>query len=292
MDKVRTVNKLRLVNDFSVKTADMRNPNWAEIVSYSFKTTGFAVITHHGIRKDMIEAAYSQWADFFATDAKFRYLSKNGESGYFPYKSENAKDNPVKDLKEFYHVFFPFNNLPNGVSIAVMQNLTSKLNEIARNILWHLQSEIPKDLSKVQGETLQNMAKDSPNTLLRILHYPPLPPNAEPGAVRAAAHGDINLITLLISATQPGLEVQDLNGDWHAVECEPGALVVNVGDMLEHASNGVFKSTVHRVVNPLDENVSRYSMPFFVHPHPECVLSERYTADEYLQERLKEIGLK
>jgi isopenicillin N synthase-like dioxygenase len=114
----------------------------------------------------------------------------------------------------------------------------------------------------------------------------------EPGAVRAAAHEDINLITLLPAATQPGLEVQDLKGNWHKIECDPGTIVVNVGDMLQEASGGVFKSTTHRVVNPEGENVARYSIPLFVHPRSECVLSKKYTAGQYLDERLKEIGLK
>lgn len=284
--------RLRIVENFSVKVADMQHdPQWAEIVSYSFKKTGFAVITNHGIPKDLIDAAYAQWADFFSTDNKFRYSTKNQTSGYFSFKSENAKNNPIKDLKEFYHSFFPFNNLPNGVSIATTQNLAFKLLEIARRILLSLQEEIPKDLVKIQGETLHHMAKDSENNLLRILHYPPLQEDIETGAVRAAAHEDINLITLLVAATQPGLQVKDLHGNWHDVVCEPGSLVVNVGDMLQEASGGLFKSTTHRVVNPSGENFSRYSMPLFVHPRPECRLSSRYTADEYLNERLKELGL-
>jgi len=282
---------LRLIENFSIKTVDMRSAKWAQMVSYSFKQTGFAIITNHNISKDTIQAAYAQWIDFFASKDKFRYMSKNGNQGYSPFKSENAKGNSIKDLKEFYHLFSPFDNVPNGISITTVQNLSSKLIEIARQILYSLQSEIPRELVQTQGETLHRMIKNSPNNLLRILHYPKLPEDIEPGAVRAAAHEDINLITLLIAATQPGLQVKDLEGKWHDVECEPGSIVVNVGDMLQEASGGLFKSTTHRVVNPIGDNVSRYSMPMFIHPRPECILSSRYTAGQYLNERLREIGL-
>jgi isopenicillin N synthase-like dioxygenase len=131
------------------------------------------------------------------------------------------------------------------------------------------------------------------NTLLRILHYPPLDINAEGEAVRAAAHEDINFLTLLPSATEPGLQVKDHDGNWHDVSVtEPNSIIVNVGDMLKEASGGFYKSTTHRVVNPDGSaNVARYSIPLFLHASPNTRLSPRYTAHEYLMERLKELGL-
>lgn len=282
---------LKLVSDFSVETADLKDYNWPEVVRRSFKNTGFAVLKNHDLPKNIIEAAYSQWEDFFSNETKFRYVKNDGNSGYFPMGSENAKDYKIKDLKEFYHAFSPFDSVPNGVSQITTQSLGFKLIEIGRKILWEIQKDIPKEMAQLHGENLHNMAKYSNQTLLRVLHYPPVPYDVEPGAVRAAAHEDINLITLLIAATQPGLQVQDLAGNWHDIECEPGTIVVNVGDMLQEASGGVFKSTSHRVINPEGPNVSRYSMPLFMHPRPECVLSEKYTAEQYLKERLKELGL-
>jgi isopenicillin N synthase-like dioxygenase len=290
--KKTTMTKLRLVKNFVIKNADMKNPNWAGIVIESFKETGFAVIRNHGIPVNMIDAAYTQWADFFRTENKFRYQAKDNGNGYFPVGTENAKGYSVKDVKEFYHLFYPFDRVPLGISITTMQSLSYKLMEIARQILFVLQSEIPKDLAKVQGESLHHMVKSSSSTLLRILHYPPLPDDIEKGAVRAAPHEDINLITLLIAATQPGLQVMGLDGQWQDIDCEPGSIVVNVGDMLQKATNGLLKSTPHRVVNPTGPNVSRYSMPLFVHPRNECVISENLTAGQYLEERLLEIGLK
>jgi len=129
--------------------------------------------------------------------------------------------------------------------------------------------------------------------LLRILHYPPLTASVADGAVRAAEHEDINLITLLPAATAPGLEVKDVHGNWHAVPCDPGAVVVNAADMLQACTEHYYISTTHRVVNPEDENKhrSRYSMPLFLHAHPDVRLTGQLTAGQYLTQRLHEIGL-
>ncbi|MEM7291398.1 MAG: 2OG-Fe(II) oxygenase family protein, partial [Pseudomonadota bacterium] len=128
---------------------------------------------------------------------------------------------------------------------------------------------------------------------LRVLHYPPLDEKVEPGEIRAAAHEDINLITLLVTGSEPGLQAKDAQGNWHDVPCNAGYITINSGDMLSKASRGYYPSTPHRVVNPPNqENRSRYSLPLFVHPRPEVQLDENQTAGEYLDERLREIGLK
>ena len=137
------------------------------------------------------------------------------------------------------------------------------------------------------------MIKDSGQTLLRVLHYPPLKGEEEPDAIRAAAHGDINLLTVLPAANEPGLQVQRKDGSWMDVPCDFGTLIVNIGDMLQEASGGYYPSTIHRVINPegADMTRSRISLPLFLHPRPDVVLSERYTAESYLQERLRELGV-
>ena len=282
---------LKLIKKFKIKTVDLTKDGWEEEVISSFKDTGFAVLTNHGIAKNMIDASYSQWKRFFDDEGKFKYLSPEKNKGYFPMKSENAKGSSVKDLKEFYHVFYPFDEVPENISDITTKSLAFKLNEIARNILHKIQPHIPDELARIQEEPLHKMVKDSPSTLLRVLHYPPVPEDAEEGAIRAAAHEDINLITLLVSASEAGLQVQDLEGNWIDVEADAGSIIVNVGDMLQEASDGIFKSTTHRVVNPKDNNVSRYSMPFFVHPKNSSRLSKRYTAGEYLEQRLRELGI-
>lgn len=141
------------------------------------------------------------------------------------------------------------------------------------------------------------------NSILRLLHYPPLPADRDPRSIRAAAHEDINLITLLVSASASGLELMDRDGTWLPIESKPNAIIVDSGDMLARITNNVIPSTTHRVVNPPDAKSSRYSMPFFMHPHPEAVLSclpscvgsgAKYPdilAEDFLKQRLREIGL-
>jgi isopenicillin N synthase-like dioxygenase len=138
------------------------------------------------------------------------------------------------------------------------------------------------------------MIEGSRQTVLRLLHYPPLGDDVEAGALRASAHEDINLLTLLPAGTAPGLELLDRAGNWVAVEADPSAIVVNAGDMLQLASGGTYRSTTHRVVNPAGaaRQTSRYSAPLFLHPRPEVRLSGSRTAGEYLDERLAEIGLR
>jgi isopenicillin N synthase-like dioxygenase len=258
----------------------------------SLRETGFAVITDHTIQASLITDAYKEWHEFFASREKFNSLfSPETQTGYFPFKSENAKDNEKKDLKEFFHLY---NNtgLPQGITAPTLI-LKDSLESIATNLLTWLQMHLPDDVVRELSTPLPQMIKNSNKTLLRILHYPPLD-GSEDGAVRAAAHGDINLITLLPAATTPGLQAQDVNGNWHSIPCDTGDIIVNAGDMLELATGGYFKSTTHRVINPTGDEAkkSRYSMPLFLHPRPEIYLGHGQTAEQYLNQRLAEIGLK
>jgi isopenicillin N synthase-like dioxygenase len=274
-----------------VSKVDLKSKNFQKELYDSLANTGFAILTNHGIESFLLDSVYSEWADFFNSSAKFEYISKNGSSsGYFPLKSENAKGYNVKDLKEFYHIF-DSKDMPLGFSFGT---------EILKDVLEELGLDLLSDLSEEyllrEGQDLNffGMALQSKNTLLRVLHYPPLGLRFDGEEVRAAPHEDINLITLLPAATFPGLSVKDNDGNWHMVDSDPGSLIVNIGDMLKEATGGKLKSTTHKVLNPtgLGATVSRYSSPLFIHARPEVRLSERYTAEEYLDERLKEIGLK
>jgi isopenicillin N synthase-like dioxygenase len=255
----------------------------------SFRETGFAIIKDHNISSDEIDRMYGVWTDFFASDEGPNFAVKPGESaGYFGYKSENAKGSVNKDLKEFFHAY-QNKTLPN-ITEKETRDFQEKLIKMGSTLLGWLDQESEGHVSF--SEPLENMINGSDMNLLRIIHYPPLPDNVEPGEVRAAAHEDINLITLLVTGTEPGLQAKDVNGNWHDVPCKPGYITVNSGDMLSMASKGHYPSTPHRVVNPpKQENRSRYSMPLFVHPRPD-VLLDKLTAGEFLDERLKEIGLK
>lgn len=257
----------------------------------SFRTTGFAIITDHGIQPEAFKVFYKEWEQFFSypNGRKAIYLhTKESQSGYFPMLSEKAKDSKVGDLKEFYHFYLGQTTDP---TFGITSYIQHRLDNVSHFVLNQIQKGLPDEVRNSFSEPLSNMPKYSTKNLFRILHYPAMPEGFPDDAVRAAAHEDINLITLLPAATTTGLEVLMTDGTWHAVDCDPNSIIVNVGDMLQEASGGYLKSTTHRVVNG-DLKGSRYSAPYFLHPRPDVKLSDRYTAEQYLEERLRQLGLK
>ena len=219
-----------------VLTVDFQSDDAPSQFVESLRTTGFGVIRNHPIPSPEIAALYGSWAIFFASENKFDYqFDKIKQDGYFPFLTEKAKGYSVKDLKEFYHVY-PWGRLPNQVREDT-RNLYDKLVEIASILLSWIQNETPKKVKSGFSTPLNKMIEQSDRNLLRIIHYPPLTGGEEEGAVRAADHEDINLITVLAAGTQPGLEVKDVDGKWHQVTCDPGMLVVNTGDMLQMTSD-------------------------------------------------------
>lgn len=277
---------------FTIQTVSYTSPQAPAAFTRSLRETGFAVLTDHPIAASRIEEAYNAWGAFFNSDLKNDWLvDPERQDGYFPFRSENAKGAKAKDLKEFYHVY-PDGRVPHNLE-TMTRALFDDLVAIGSTLLGWVQDNAPKEVTDRLSEPLPKMLESSKQNLLRILHYPPVDEAPEPGAVRAAAHGDINLITVLLAGSAPGLEAQDAQGRWHAVPCDPGMIAINVGDMLEMASGGYFPSTVHRVVNPETAHTgARFSMPMFLHPRPEVVLKPGTTADDFLQQRLREIGLK
>jgi isopenicillin N synthase-like dioxygenase len=270
-----------------------RDPEAPQKFATSLKETGFAVITHHTIRSKLLDEVYEEWTRFFKSSAKVQYtFNPQDQSGYFPFQSENAKDSPIKDLKEFFHLY-PQTPLPSGIGPSTFE-LRAQLIELATELLGWLQKTTPDQVKADFSIPLPQMIAASESTLFRILHYPPLIGKIEPGAVRAAAHEDINLITLLPAATASGLEVKDTEGKWHRVASDPGSIIINSGDMLQLASQGYYQSTTHQVVNPEGSaaQTSRYSMPLFLHPRSEVMLSSTLSAGDYLHQRLRELGLK
>jgi len=267
-------------------------PDAAAQFAQSLQKTGFALIKNHPISAAQITRLYTVWQDYFASPERFNDAVKPGVGdGYYGYKSENAKGRPQKDLKEFFHVYAS-QPLPKAVETETRAFFTQMLS-LGTELLSWLDQETPEAVKNAFSEPLQQMIRQSEKNLLRILHYPPLKDTLAPGEVRAAAHEDINLLTLLVTGSEPGLQALDNQGVWHAVPCDAGYITVNSGDMLSKASRGYYPSTTHRVVNPHEaENRSRYSMPLFVHPRPEVRLDEQQTAGQYLDERLREIGLK
>lgn len=282
----------------------------------ALKDYGFVIIKEHDIALDLIHTCYQKSKQFFNLEeaVKRQYISKSGggQRGYTPFGTEHAKDNSLPDLKEFYHVgreylndqsikdYFPDNVWPDD-SVEDFQNTFLTLYTLMDQLGQVLLKAIEKPLGVSTG-FLSHMAQNG-NSILRLIHYPALGKLETKGAVRAFAHGDINLITLLVGATDSGLELLDRDGKWLAVESEPHEIVVDSGDMLSRITNDVIPTTIHRVVNPDNLNQNRYSMPFFVHPHPHAELSclescigkgAKYppiSSHDFLLQRLKEIGL-
>jgi isopenicillin N synthase-like dioxygenase len=214
------------------------------------------------------------------------------QDGYFPPSvSEVAKGHAVKDIKEYFHVY-PWGQMPEELKEQIM-DYYQRANAFAEELLGWVEEFAPKEVQEKFSIALSEMINGSDKTLLRVLHYPPMTGDEEPGAIRAAAHEDINLLTVLPAANEPGLQVKGKEGNWIDVPCDFGNLIINIGDMLQEASGGYFPSTTHRVINPTGarQEQSRISLPLFLHPKPEVVLSERYTADSYLMERLRELGV-
>ncbi len=296
---------------------------FAQAFGSSFQRFGFAIVADHGIPQDLIARAWAETEALFALpDAEKREYhvpGGGGARGYTPFRTEIAKDAKHVDLKEFWHVG---RELPAGHRFAetMSPNIWPTRPEGFRDTFVELfaafdaagdrlLSAIARYL-KLAPDWFDPAVKDG-NSVLRLLHYPPIPANAE--GVRAGAHEDINLITLLLGAEEAGLELLDRSqgdegGPWLSIKPPEGAMVVNVGDMLQRLTNHVLPSTTHRVVNPPPERRghSRYSMPFFLHPAPDFLIetlpatitpdnANRYpepiTAHDYLYQRLVEIGL-
>lgn len=292
----------------------------ADELGRSFAEYGFAVVRDHGIPQDLIDAAEAVSKAFFALpDAVkrgYKIEGGGGARGYTPFGTEKAKDATVFDLKEFWHVG---RDLPAGhpLSQYMAPNIWPAEVEGFRDTMSALYSAFETAGGRVLEAIALHLGRprdffaasvEDGNSVMRLLHYPPLGPDAPEGAIRAAAHGDINTITLLLGAEEAGLELLTKQGEWLPIPASKGALVINVGDMLERQTNGRLRSTTHRVVNPRGDAAkrSRYSMPFFLHfrpdfliePLPECIGADDATpppppisAHDFLMQRLREINL-
>lgn len=277
----------------SLVAIDFTAPNAAEAFVRSLHETGFGVLKNHPLDQSKVTRIYQSWQAFFDGNEKHQYLyDKTKQDGFFPSSvSEVAKGFKKKDIKEYFH-FYPWGQCPAELR-PLLAAYYEEAIELAATLLSWVEEYSPVDVSQHYSQPLSHMIRNSQQTLLRVLHYPPLLGNEEPDAIRAAAHEDINLLTLLPASNEPGLQVKAKDGSWMEVPCDFGHLIVNIGDMLQEASSGYFPSTTHRVVNPAgaDMSKSRISLPLFLHPRPDVVLSERYTADSYLKERLRELGV-
>jgi isopenicillin N synthase-like dioxygenase len=284
----------------------------------SFERYGFAVLGNHGIDPVLLKRVDSATKAFFAlpeaVKLKYHRRGTGGARGYTPFGVETAKGYSAHDLKEFYHVGrelphdHPFrdhmgdNIWPEEVADfhAATYELYVALDNLGKKVLGAIAVHL-----RLDREFFTPIVRDG-NSVLRLLHYPPV---NQPGeSVRAGAHGDINVITLLLGAEEPGLQLLDRDGQWLPITPPKDCIVCNIGDMLSRLTNGILPSTQHRVINPAEarKDFSRYSTPFFLHfesPYliktlPNCITPDRpdqfpepITAHDFLQQRIREIKL-
>lgn len=303
----------------SLKDADKDPQAFAQELGNSFVEYGFAIVRDHGIPEDLIHRAEEKAKQFFALpeEVKKKYFIEGtgGARGYTPFGIETAKGFTAHDLKEFWHVGreLPAGHkfrdvMPDNIWPAEVQDfrttftqLYDAFDEAGVKVLRAIARFL-----KVDEDFFTDTVRDG-NSVMRLLHYPA---QSEPTGehIRAAAHEDINTITLLLGAEEAGLELKTKDGRWIPVSPKPGELVINIGDMLQRLTNGVLRSTSHRVVNPATDRAShaRYSMPFFLHFRPDFLIEALpgtvqageqpkwppISSHDYLQERLREIKLK
>jgi isopenicillin N synthase-like dioxygenase len=278
---------------------DFGDPQAPEQFCSSLRDTGFAALRHTPLQASEIRAIGQEWLGFFRSPAKQAYRwDPLRQDGWFPPEvSELAKGHLHRDLKEFFHGY-AWGRWPAELSGAA-QRYAARATALAATLLDWVQAGSPPQVSAGYSEPLPRMIEGSNRTLLRVLHYPPQSQPAPPGALRAAAHEDINLLTILPASEEAGLQVLDREGRWLDLpvtrpQDEDQLIIVNTGDMLQEASGGWFPSTTHRVLNPVGEAAqrSRIALPLFLHPRADVRLSPRHTAGSYLDERLRELGLK
>lgn len=293
----------------AIPTVSLRGNDVAPAVGAALREVGFLNLVDHGVTDELIAGAYAAAQDFFARPEaekrRFTVAGALGQRGYTATGGEKAAGAAAADLKEFYQIGPPEPDAPGGPNVwpdDAFRDAVEPLYAALRSAALRVAAAVSEDLGLGADFLPDRIAGGE--SILRLIHYPPVPANAPPAATRAAAHADINLLTLLVGATSAGLEIESRDGSgWLPVVAEPGQIVADSGDMLQNLTGGVIRSTVHRVVNPpgAAAREARLSLPFFCHPRPDVDLTpldlpgatpDRFrplTAGEFLTERLNAI---
>ncbi|MDG1065659.1 MAG: 2OG-Fe(II) oxygenase family protein [Luminiphilus sp.] len=267
-----------------------KDPNFPRLFVDSLRNFGFGALVDHPLDMPRVRNIYGQWRDYFSAGLANAYaMDPVQQDGYFSLQvAEHAKGSCQRDFKEYFQ-YYSWGRCPP----KLRENLAAHFEQamsFAGELLTHIEQEATPEVMVNLGEPLSGMIEGSRQSMLRVLHYPPMPEGMS--APRAAPHEDINLLTLLPAADGPGLEIFTRDGEWIKAPNQPEQLLVNIGDMLQELLGGWLPSTTHRVVHSRDsETHGRMSLPLFLHPRPEVKLSARYTAQSYLQERLGELGV-
>lgn len=257
----------------------------------SLQTFGFAALADHPLSSVTISRIYRDWRRFFDSGEADQFrMNPQRQDGYFSLtEAEHAKGFEQRDHKEYFQ-YYPWGQCPP----ALRDDLANYYREavaFAGKLLRFVDAFAPTEVRSQFSAPLASMIEGSEQSMLRVLHYPPVPPETQ--VLRAAPHEDINFLTILPAADGPGLEIQRKDGRWLPVPNRPEQVLINIGDMLQEVSGGWLPSTTHQVAVPSGTDLiqGRMSLPLFLHPRPEVVLSSRHTARSYLNERLEELGV-
>lgn len=257
----------------------------------SLRTFGFATLVNHPLDMVRVDRIYASWRDYFAAGVGSQFvMDPKNQDGYVTLEqAESAKGQVLRDHKEYFQ-FYDWGRCPEHLKEDLSDHFQDCVRFSATLLQW-VASHLPQKVAESLSMPLEEMIQESAQSMLRVLHYPPVPDGS--ALPRAAAHEDINLLTILPASDGPGLELQLQNGEWIEVVNRPSQVVVNIGDMLQEATGGYLRSTTHRVAATKAEDLrrGRMSLPLFLHPRPDVVLSDRYTANAYLQQRLKELDV-
>lgn len=269
----------------------LMSADWGREFAMSLSTFGFAALVDHPLDMQRVTRIYDQWRGYFAAGIPPQFAQDGvQQDGYFSVgEAEHAKGYSQRDYKEYFQ-YYPWGRCPASLAEDLSAHYAQSVS-FAAALLNQVEINSPEKVSAHFSEPLHAMISDSQQSMLRVLHYPPIQDGRR--ILRAAPHEDINLLTILPAADGPGLEIRTPDGVWLSVPNRPDQVLVNVGDMLQELSQGYFPSTTHQVAVPTGEALAagRMSLPLFLHPRPEVVLSSRYTAAAYLRERLQELGV-
>jgi isopenicillin N synthase-like dioxygenase len=275
----------------NIAVVDYQDSSAPRYLAESLRATGFAVLINHPLPAALVRQVQDEWLAFLDSPAKWDYLPAQGaQDGYNPLKAtETALGATTPDIKEFFH-WYPWGQHPSAGSEQTAA-LYQQAMALGTTVLGWLESEAPPSMSAALSQPLSTMLEGSRRTLLRVLRYPPVTGEEQPGSLRAGAHEDIDLLTVLPAATHPGLQVLDRQENWHDVPCDLGSVVINGGDMLALASGGYYPSTTHRVLLPdgPEGRQSRVATPLFLHPADDVELASGVTALDFLRQRLRQV---
>jgi isopenicillin N synthase-like dioxygenase len=280
-----------MADDIELLQLSYRHPAFQRQLISSLRQCGFALVVDHPLSLTRVARIYREWHAFFTRGGAQAFaMDASGQDGYFSVgEAEHAKGHTQRDYKEYFQ-FYPWGRCPESLR-ADLHNYFEEAVRVGTKLLSDVAMLLPDNVRAGLSEPLPRMVQGSHTSMLRVTHYPPV--QADTGVMRAAPHEDINLLTLLPAADGPGLELRLQTGEWLEVPEYPEQLIVNVGDMLQEATEGYLPSATHRVVTPAAQEgrQSRMSLPLFLHPRPEVLLSARYTAESYLLQRLSELGV-